>query len=342
MQHATGLFKKIGRLNNPEEIKRWREERKKKYPTKENVEKKQAQMKERIKRGEKMGMTRERNMKNINKDMQKKGKLHLSNRKNIGTLNNRKRTLPQLHKKTPLAKKICKIIPPMEENRKLKPFMGIQDLLNEDNIEEDLQDIESNDLIEDEEQNIPVEKGNQSEPTLCGALTSLICNYGSSDEDDPEEKTDKTCEKTDKISDENKRKVEEKDNTLKPNNGVFKIFVKPIEQLIDKNKIPQDNVTDTSKTDHNESEDDSGPEESRIIKENVSANELQISNNKTRKERSGLANKQRLTRNSVKLRKKLPSTLLEKLLHKEIQHERNIILQCVRYVIEKKYFNEDS
>lgn len=67
MQHATGLFKKIGRLNNPEEIKRWREERKKKYPTKENVEKKQAQMKEKIKRGEKMGMTRGRNMKNFNK-----------------------------------------------------------------------------------------------------------------------------------------------------------------------------------------------------------------------------------------------------------------------------------
>lgn len=274
--------------------------------------------------------------------MLKKGKLHLSNRKNIGTLNNRKRTLPELHKKAPLTKKICKIIPPMEENRKLKPFIGIQDLLNEDNIEEDIQDIQSNDLIEDEEQNIPVEKGNQSEPTLCGALTSLICNYGSSDEDDSEEKTNKTCEKTDKICDEKKTKVEEKYNSLKPNNGVFKIFVKPIEQLIDMNKLSQDNVTDTSKTDHNESEDDSGPEESRIVKENISANDVQTSNNKTRKERSGLANKQRLTRISVKLRKKLPSTLLEKLLHKEIQHERNVILQCVRYVIEKKYFNNDS
>lgn len=40
MQHATGLYKRIGKLDNPEEIKKWRDERKKKYPTKENIEKK--------------------------------------------------------------------------------------------------------------------------------------------------------------------------------------------------------------------------------------------------------------------------------------------------------------
>lgn len=56
MQHATGLYKRIGKLDNPEEIKKWRDERKKKYPTKENIEKKQAEIKEKIKRGEKMGL----------------------------------------------------------------------------------------------------------------------------------------------------------------------------------------------------------------------------------------------------------------------------------------------
>lgn len=60
MQHATGLYKRIGKLDNPEEIKKWRDERKKKYPTKENIEKKQAEIKEKIKRGEKMGLKRDR------------------------------------------------------------------------------------------------------------------------------------------------------------------------------------------------------------------------------------------------------------------------------------------
>lgn len=61
MQHSTGLFKKIGKLNNPDEIKKWIEERKKKYPTKVNVDKKAAETKEKIERGEKMGLKYDKN-----------------------------------------------------------------------------------------------------------------------------------------------------------------------------------------------------------------------------------------------------------------------------------------
>lgn len=56
MQHSTGLYKKIANLNNPEDIQKWREERKKKYPTKSNIEKKAAENKEKIERGEKMAL----------------------------------------------------------------------------------------------------------------------------------------------------------------------------------------------------------------------------------------------------------------------------------------------
>lgn len=64
MQHSSGLFKKIAKLNNPEEIQKWIEERKKRYPTKENVEKKAAAMKEKIERGEKMGLNNKRSRDN--------------------------------------------------------------------------------------------------------------------------------------------------------------------------------------------------------------------------------------------------------------------------------------
>lgn len=58
MQHSSGLYKKISKLNNPEEIEKWRQERKKKYPTKINVDKKAAELKEKIDRGEKMNLGR--------------------------------------------------------------------------------------------------------------------------------------------------------------------------------------------------------------------------------------------------------------------------------------------
>lgn len=60
MQHSTGLYRKISNLNNPEEIQKWREERKKKYPTHSNIERKAAEIKEKIFRGEKLGLKAER------------------------------------------------------------------------------------------------------------------------------------------------------------------------------------------------------------------------------------------------------------------------------------------
>lgn len=78
MQHSTGLYKKIANLKNPEDIQKWREERKKKYPTKANVEKKLAATKEKIERGEKMGLDRRNNRNRYNNDKDfKSGKLLL-------------------------------------------------------------------------------------------------------------------------------------------------------------------------------------------------------------------------------------------------------------------------
>lgn len=56
MQHSTGLYSKISKLQEPEEIIKWREERKRKYPTKVNIDKKNAEVKEKNNRGEKMGI----------------------------------------------------------------------------------------------------------------------------------------------------------------------------------------------------------------------------------------------------------------------------------------------
>ncbi|XP_013787588.1 uncharacterized protein LOC106471535 [Limulus polyphemus] len=52
MQHDTGLAKKIMNLNTPEEIEKWRSERRKKYPTKSNIARKNAELEEKAARGE--------------------------------------------------------------------------------------------------------------------------------------------------------------------------------------------------------------------------------------------------------------------------------------------------
>ncbi|CAH1988379.1 unnamed protein product [Acanthoscelides obtectus] len=54
MQHATGLYDKIRNVNTPEDIAKWIQERKMKYPSKENVVKRQQEIEERSKRGERI------------------------------------------------------------------------------------------------------------------------------------------------------------------------------------------------------------------------------------------------------------------------------------------------
>lgn len=52
MHHRTGLAKKIWSLESKEDIQKWREERKRNYPTADNIEKKKALLADKIARGE--------------------------------------------------------------------------------------------------------------------------------------------------------------------------------------------------------------------------------------------------------------------------------------------------
>lgn len=251
--------------------------------------------------------------------MYNKHKSHVSMQNNIRTVNNRKRTISEQSNKERKMKIVCKTIPPLEDTRKLKPFKGIQDLINEDKIEEDDQDIQSNDKIEDEDYNLNNidQTDDNSKPNLCGALTSLICNYGSSDDEENIEDSTNTHSENKTI--ENSTAA----------SASFKISVKPIEKLIDIDKL-------SSTQCHVKSDDDSGPEELQIVKENLGP-DTNIPLNKNKRK---ISHKKQIVRKVTRLRKKLPSTLLEKLLQNEIQHERNIILQCVRYIVDNKFFDK--
>lgn len=51
VSHDLGLYEKIKNVNNPEDIAKWIEDRKKNYPSKENVEKRYERQEELIKKG---------------------------------------------------------------------------------------------------------------------------------------------------------------------------------------------------------------------------------------------------------------------------------------------------
>ncbi|KAG7311419.1 hypothetical protein JYU34_002461 [Plutella xylostella] len=314
MQHSSGLYNKIAKLDNPEAIQKWREERKKKYPTKVNVEKKTAEIKEKIDRGEKMCLERKKKFQTNNKSGFKREKdtPNKNNLKVSNINNNKKRHRPA---------KISAEVIPEEKKMKMQPFCGIQDLLTNSDSEEMTEETSNNFLIDDEDfvedsaTPIPSEKSEKT--AVCSAISNLICNYGSSDEDDTE--------------------------------------VTPVDPPKKVNEIlPKSDIVTESKeisTSKNISDDDSGPDEVKTnnIKENVESEmpAVEALKNTTKKFDKTSARKvssfnhgRHVKTSNHKYKPKIPSTLLQKLLSKEIRQERNIVLQCIRHIVTNNYFED--
>lgn len=240
--------------------------------------------------------------------------------------------------KRPVKNTTHQTVPPKQETRKLQPFRGIQDLVFDDNINNDSPE-ESNVLIEEDDNYVETEIKEVeivSKPIVCGALTSLICNYESTDEEDMEENTKqptiKSPKKLDGVTAEN-HKI-----NLDINNDV-NIGMK-CEKFSNKAEVSK---PDNNSSGHNESDNESGPEEQTITKIEPTTYDDSKSTKclQSRKERLQRHDRLKSRHRVVKLKRKLPSTLLEKLLHKEIQHERNVILQCIRHVVKNNYFDKN-
>ncbi|XP_075992333.1 nuclear FMR1 interacting protein 1 [Anticarsia gemmatalis] len=393
MQHSSGLYKKIAKLNNPEEIQKWRDERKKKYPTRTNIEKKAAECKEKIERGEKMALKRDRSDNNKSTDQaphtnrrdsfSKNYQNHRNNRPNFTPRQNN--MSDQEQPRPPPPKKIRKptpSIPSVVEKNKLKPFAGILSINMDDEIIEEVSNPQdsTNILIEDDYFEMPAPPPKDKpvqEPVICGALSSLMCDYGSSD-DEAKEKENKevgnviTTKALNKNvnSDSTKKAVANvnKDPTTNKNinedlnkeKGLNKNCSETVvgnvnDDCKDKEQTNNDistklndlsqNVEKLDNEKRNESDDDSGPEEVTTVKSNVTEPVLPEDKIVKPKEpavpvRKNIPPRNNNNRQHNKYHRKIPSTLLYKLLHKEIRHERNIVLQCIRYIKKMNYFDK--
>lgn len=224
------------------------------------------------------------------------------------------------------AKKIPRVIPNAPttvEKNKLKPFTGIANIEMDQNTDDTAEPLEScNGLFEDDEESLdllvqPKETTDAQKSVLCKALTSLMCDYGTSDEDTEE----KGNEALNKLSETKNQKPDEP-------------------QISNKNKkdIP---VGDKPKIVDNNISEDEGPEEVVILKTNVEHETAPEAVTKTREKPVKKTVPPRIPeRLNNKFKRKIPSTLLQKLLHQEIRKERNIVLQCIRYIKKCNYFEE--
>nr|CAI5862080.1 unnamed protein product [Callosobruchus analis] len=303
MQHATGLYDKIRNINTPEDIAKWIEERKKKYPSKENIAKRQQEVEERWKKGERI--TANDNRFGRNKFRLQKCKLETS------TL----RTKRKHHRsKKRTEKEVCRFDEKHDWNGTMFPFRGTSSL----------EAAPGSDKSEYEDEEWESTRPGGAIVKLNNALSGLMGAYASDSASD-----DEAC----------KMGI--------ANNRVVRVAeVKP--------KISQETATFQA----NQS-DDEPPDEIKTQK----IADCTISNRPT-------PYKQKVVLKKMRKRKRVPTkqkrskplnrecsvagnskrrefpyrftkrkvTLLEKLLQSEVRHERNVVLQCVRYVVSNNFF----
>ncbi|XP_076179146.1 FMR1-interacting protein NUFIP1 isoform X2 [Ptiloglossa arizonensis] len=290
MQHSTGLYHRIKNVSTPEDIEKWLMERKKKYPTKANIDLRKAEEVEKIQRGEIIKQTQ-----NITKRKKKKV-LRLHNRKRT----TQKRSI-QIFSDTLQQKKIY---------RGLQEFSGtylqtdqsnneISGTMNEENIN----------FISDEEETLVT----LTEPIITTSyIPNLVANYGSASEesDGPEEVPIKKVK-----TDNDDVKIEE--NEIKTENILGK-------NVIVNNAFSNSNVQQCSNL--------------KLAASSFSGN----INFKCKNKQIIELNRYSKDKEPKKIiNKKQPHTsqLLEKLLSRSIQHERNLICQCVKYIVDNNFFD---
>ncbi|CAD6224096.1 GSCOCG00005479001-RA-CDS [Cotesia congregata] len=296
MQHRTGYFSKLKNLSTPEDIEKWINERKRKYPTKNNVDARKAEQVEKKSRGEIIKDTKPKtNIRNDNKSKRRKKKL-------------RKR--PDVKSDEVEVEETCQGVKPFKgiicntqrENNFLEMIISEDESVGDVAKEESLLD---NHFTDDEDE-VPTTNA-PLEPVI-KSISSLVADYGSSEDEPPEEIPIK------------KAKIEKIDVNQEPisSNTTVNQFqdVKTLPQLDKTSKIFHKNDLK-----HNNSNNNKNSKNSNSSHNNNNNNNITSKSNK----RKNLYQRH---------------ALLEQLLSKSIAHERNYICQCLKYIVDNNFFEK--
>ncbi|XP_014821219.1 PREDICTED: nuclear fragile X mental retardation-interacting protein 1 [Calidris pugnax] len=290
--HAPGA-KRI-KLDSPEEIARWREERKKNFPTLANIEKKKAIQMQKEERGEVLTTQQFGKMKGMWKPP--------DNEEGLGQQGRQRR-----RQRRPFWKKFRKnggnsnvhstqIDANGPENSKCEKEHEKQcDLAAQPHMKDvDPLSLLANGDVESDKDEAAAEDGRQEltivPKQVTSALSSLAANYGSASDSEPEEIPVKTATKA------------EKDGAA--------LGDTPQTPCVPSSQNPNQNR----------------PEHA--------GSALRSSNSNARRPRGP----DNWGKKTLPLLPKRRPTLLEMLLAQDIRHERNVVLQCVRYLIRNNVF----
>jgi len=276
-QHLTGLAGKVWKVQTPEEIAKWREERKRNFPTVARVAQRKLEMRERKKRG------------------------NVLNNQYFGKINGETRGLINDFRGGRGGRG-------MSRGNRGNGRGGARNFRPIDNEF----DVDSDHISSDDEGGLPVvdvsklqepvseqetSSMKESSPTEAsvGILGSLACAYASSDEEDE--------------ADESKGPLRTNEDKTKPDDGVV--------AKVDDAAHPASSTPKKNRKRKKRKSNDGKPE---VVERLLTDGQVKYQLTKKRQRRE--------------------PTLLERLLAPEIRRERNYILQCVRYIVRKNFFDD--
>lgn len=333
-QHTSGLFERIKNLQTPEEIERWREERKRRYPSSKNVALRQQIQEARQKRGERLEPQSSQRFGDKADRRQPPG----ATKSDVATKNDGHNAGGDV---TANGK---------NKRRRKRNKTGQKDaaavMLDEV--------AKLGDAVEEVNCGLPMFRGTSGmkgyrkpEVKVANALSGLLGAYDSeeSEEVTSEEEAAEVLMPGEYPVLESSSECTEADGLVEKNEEIHEqkndVETEQIET------IPDENIEEPIEDD----DADNGPPEEDAVERISSLPEMpehatetpattKRPSNENNTASSASAAKRSKTTMSLDLSRRYrnQNTMLEKLLQKDIRHERNVLLQCVRYVVEQKFF----
>lgn len=346
----NGLVK-IQDLSTPEQIEKWREERRKRYPTTQNVILRQQIQEERQKRGERLNDSKKRFGDGQQRDfVRNMGKRQHDNKNRSNRGNDRSKKFQNRQENENSAKSEVKDPVKDSELEKTEKFRhpALSQAVRKPKVMELSKEASSD---EEEARTTPkfqgtskmknfytVESSVKAKPAL-----SLLGMYGSDSDDENSNRSDQEME-------ESTESPVKKDLSLKTENLASSephiVCTKPESQQATDSTVNDDEHPEDDEEPPEVDDNDSGPEEVPTVKK-IESDEPSTSTNphqRSRKRKHGNDKqeaKKVIKRSGIdysKLRNRSINPFLEKLLERDIVHERNVLLQCVNFVVKNNFF----
>ncbi|XP_035209776.1 nuclear fragile X mental retardation-interacting protein 1-like [Stegodyphus dumicola] len=368
MQHDTGYADVINKLQDSEEIKKWREERRKRFPTAENIKKRKAEQAEKEARGEVL------ETKDFGKFKRRKfdpADIKNKNVRNRGNRFHRSKTHQRRNEKfsQPVASKAMITVSDTDSDSdshiSLPKFLGMSSVnansvvpnasglcnLNVDSLDlqsESVSEVEKLSCVDKEFLN---DKSESCEVPPVNKVSLPLSNLNNEVKE-----SDSLCQ-LNGGSNNGSDDLHVSENIKSPCH-IEAINIESDDEPPTVLPILKTTVTGNSNSVDNPDSDDEPPTVIPIIKSSIESSnsvdypsaEVPCSRRAAKGDTDqrhidkgeGNINPKRFEKNNKKIdppavpvRK---STLLEKLLADDIRHERNVILQCIRHIVKKNFF----